>query len=250
LEPLKIAHRGAMMEAPENTRSAFDKAISYCVDGIEFDVQITADGIPVIFHDKSLMKINGRGKSISDFTFDALSCYDWGGWFSRDFAGTKILTLEEVLLTYGEKTRLLVEIKTAPDKKYQHLYYQLAALVTEYIRDMIPRERITSMFILSFDSEIIKTAYLNDPDLNYVLNLETPSITDNILNIDTGILCGYCLEYEKLTRSFVENSHHYGKKVMTYSCNTIEAIQHALGLDVDGIMTDDPGGSAWDQFCE
>jgi len=250
LEPLKIAHRGAMAEAPENTRSAFNKAISYRVDGIEFDVQITGDGIPVIYHDQSLSKINGHQNSIPDFTFDKLSGYDWGKWFSKDFAGAKILTLEEVLITYGEKTRLFIEIKAAPDKKYQHLYSRLAALVTEYIRDMIPREKINNMFILSFDPEIIKTAYFNDPELNYVLNLETASIKDDTLNVDTGILYGYCLEYERLTRRFVENSHHYGKKIMTYSCNTIEAIQHALDLDVDGIMTDDPGGSAWDQFYE
>lgn len=247
---LKIAHRGAMVEAPENTRTAFDKAISYRVDGIEFDVQITADGIPVIYHDESLAKINGRNKSIPDFTFETLSGYDWGGWFSGDFAGVKILTLEEVLVTYGEKTRLFIEIKAAPEKKYQRLYSQLAALVTEYIRDMIPRERINNMFILSFDPEIIKTAYFNDPELNYVLNLETEAISVDSLNIDTGILYGYCLKYDILTRQFVENSHHYGKKVMTYSCNTIEAIQHALDLDVDGIMTDDPGGRAWDQFHE
>jgi glycerophosphoryl diester phosphodiesterase len=250
LGPLKIAHRGAMSEAPENTRPAFNKAISYCVDGIEFDVQMTGDGIPVIYHDESLVKITGRVKTISDFTFKVLSGYDWGGWFSKDFAGTKILTLEEVLSTYGEKTRLFIEIKPAPDKKYQHLYSRLSALATEYIRDMIPRERIENMFILSFDPEIIKTAYLNDPELNYVLNLETASIPNESLNIDTGILYGYCLEYDILTRQFVENSHHYGKKVLTYSCNTIEAIQHALVLDVDGIMTDDPGGSAWEHFQE
>jgi len=239
-----------MAEAPENTRSAYNKALSYSVDGIELDVQITGDGIPVIYHDESLLKINGSVKSVPDFTYKDLSCYDWGVWFSRDFAGEKMLTLEEVLLAYGTKTRLLIEIKPAPDKKYQHLYSQLAVHVTQYIRDMIPHERIPSMFILSFDPELIKTAYLNDPDLNYVLNLETASTTDNGLNIDIGILYGYCLAYEKLTRRFVESSHHFGKKVMTYSCNTIDAVQQVFDLNVDTIMTDDPGGSFWDQFYE
>ena len=55
--PWLIAHRGAMAEAPENVEAAFDLAFCRGVDGIEFDVQLSADHVPVIFHDDSLERI-------------------------------------------------------------------------------------------------------------------------------------------------------------------------------------------------
>lgn len=248
MSTLIIAHRGAMIEAPENTRSAFNKALSYSVDGLELDVHVTGDGIPVVYHDESLQKINGSFKSIADFAFKDLSRLDWGAWFSTAFKGEQVLTLEEVLTAYGDKTRLLIEIKPAPKKVYQKLYSRLAVLVTESIRNIIPQEKIPNLFILSFDPEIIKSAYLNDSDLNYVLNLESQTINDNSLNIDPEILYGYCLEHDILTAQFVETCHDNGKKVMTYSCNSIETIQNAIDFNVDVIMTDDPGGDIWDQW--
>lgn len=246
--PLIIAHRGAMTEAPENTRPAFDKAVSYAVDGIEFDVQITSDGCPVVFHDSTLAKFDEKSKSISDFTFQDLSAYDWGGWFSEQFKNEKILTLDQVLKCYGHKTRLMIEIKPSPKAETQNLYYQLAAMVVESIRNNIPNDLIPNMYILSFDPEILKSAFLNDPDLNYVLNLNSPQIDQGHVNIDPELLCGYCIEHTQLSRQFVEHVHHYEKLIMTYSCNTEETLRHLLGFDLDVIMTDDPGNRMWKQF--
>ena len=248
MNPLIIAHRGAMKEAPENTKSAFDKAVSYSVDGIEFDVQITRDGRPVIFHDQSLTKINGSLKSICDHTFYEIGGYDWGSWFSEDFKNEKILTLDQVLETYGSKTRLMIEIKPPPKAEAKNLYYKLAAQVTEAVRNLIPHNQIPNMYILSFDPEIIKSAYINDPELNYVLNLNDPVVKKDSLNISPEILCGYCLEYKKLSRQFVKNVHHDDKIIMTYSCNSKKTLQLALDLGIDVIMTDDPGNLMVTQF--
>ena len=248
LAPLIIAHRGAMTEAPENTIPAFDKAVQYSVDGFEFDVQITSNSCPVIFHDSTLSKFNENLKSISDFTFQDLSVYDWGGWFSEEFKNEKILTLDHVLKRYGHKTRLLIEIKPSPKEGTKNLYYKLASIVAESIRNMIPYDQISKMYVLSFDPEIIKSAYLTDPDLNYVLNLDDPLIDQSHVNIDPEILCGYCIEHTKLSRQFVEHIHHYDKMIMTYSCNSEETLRHLLDLDTDVIMTDNPGHPMWKQF--
>jgi glycerophosphoryl diester phosphodiesterase len=237
-----------MTEAPENTRPAFDRAVSYAVDGIEFDVQITSDGCPVIFHDSTLAKFEEKLKSISDFTFQDLSAYDWGKWFSEEFKNEKILTLDQVLKRYGQKTRLMIEIKPSPKAETQNLYYQLAALVVESIRSNIPKDLIPNMYILSFDPEILKSAFLNDPALNYVLNLNAPQIDQGHVNIDPEILCGYCIEHSQLSRQFVDHIHHYDKMVMTYSCNSEKTLKSLLTLDIDVIMTDDPGNRMWKQF--
>jgi len=240
--PLLAAHRGAMVEAPENTRAAFDKAVSYPIDGIEFDVQITKDGMPVIFHDDSLKKILNTSRTISDYTYEELSGFDWGSWFSKEFSGEKIPTLEEVLKSYGEKTGLFIEIKSAPDRKKVLLYSKLPRLVTQQIRQFIPHEYMNRIFILSFDQDLLKSAYAHDPGLNYVLNLDFPIIDPDDLNLDFDMLDGCCLAFKKLSSKFVSFYRDRGKRVMTYSCNTPEMIYRAFSLNIDVIMTDDPGG--------
>ncbi len=61
--PLIIAHRGASAEKPENTLDAFRRALAFRVDGIELDVHLSRDGVPVVFHDASLHRLTGaRGR--------------------------------------------------------------------------------------------------------------------------------------------------------------------------------------------
>jgi len=239
--PWIIAHRGARVEAPENTKSAFDKAVSYPIDGIELDVQITLDGVPVIFHDKFLTKKSNISGSISDYQYLELSQFDFGAWFSEDFHGEKILTLEQVLIYYGFKTRLFVEIKSPPHPDRIQLYSGLPGQITKLIRQLVPSDLTDNIFILSFDQGLLKSAYEYDPGLNFVLNIERPVIHSNQLITDANRLCGFCLAFSKITPEFISWCHQNGKKVMAYSCNTPKSIQRAFDLNVDVIMTDDPG---------
>ncbi|RJP86100.1 MAG: hypothetical protein C4518_14755 [Desulfobacteraceae bacterium] len=246
--PLKIAHRGAMAEAPENTRSAFDRAIDSGVDGIEFDVQITKDGIPVLYHDAFLQKINGTQSVISDFTLGELLGYDFGRWFSETYSNEKILTLEQMLIAYGTRARLFIEIKSPPNEQAKPLYDQLPGLVVELVKNSISKERMDAISILAFDPGMIHAAFLNAPDLKYILNIEDPFSENAPLNMDVKILHGYCLEHTKLDSRFVDDAHDNGKQIFTYSCDTLAEIYRARDFKVDGIMTNDPGGNAWQQF--
>jgi glycerophosphoryl diester phosphodiesterase len=54
-----IAHRGFSAIAPENTLAAFELAIARGAHSIEFDIQLSADNVPVIFHDATLDRITG-----------------------------------------------------------------------------------------------------------------------------------------------------------------------------------------------
>ena len=248
--PLIIAHRGAMAEAPENTRSAFDRAIACGVDGIEFDVQITKDGIPVIHHDASLEKISTTQKAIPDLTLAELSRYDFGRWFSETYQNEKILTLEQTLTSYGTRTRLFIEMKSPPSPQAGPLYDRLPGLVVDCVQNSIPKHRMGDIHILAFDPQMIYAAFQKNPDLKYILNLEDPFSETSSLNMDTKMLYGYCLEHTKLNRRFVDESHTAVKKIFTYSCDTAETIRRVMDFQPDGIMTDDPGGSPWRQFSE
>ncbi len=91
-----ISHRGGTV-CPENTGSAFEWALENGYRLFEADVKVTSDMIPVILHDDTLERTsNGEGE-VSEKTYEELLELDFGEWFSEDFKGEKILSLEEFL---------------------------------------------------------------------------------------------------------------------------------------------------------
>ncbi|HKR23377.1 MAG TPA: glycerophosphodiester phosphodiesterase family protein [Pyrinomonadaceae bacterium] len=74
--PLIIAHRGASAVAPENTIAAFQAAIDAGADGIEFDVRLSRDGVPVVIHDETLNRTHGMRRRVGEMTLDELNDVD------------------------------------------------------------------------------------------------------------------------------------------------------------------------------
>lgn len=89
-----IAHRGYSSAYPENTRAAFVGALAAGVDYIETDVQMTKDGQAILFHDDTLERITGTEGKIGDYTYEELSLMDAGKWFSEDYTGERMVTLQ------------------------------------------------------------------------------------------------------------------------------------------------------------
>lgn len=111
-----IAHRGANKLAPQNTLAAFRKATEYDIDGFEMDVHLSKDGKIVVCHNYEIDETsNGKG-SIKDMTFEELRSYDFGGYFSEEFAGEKIPALEEFLEIAKGYDTVNIEVKTPPEK--------------------------------------------------------------------------------------------------------------------------------------
>lgn len=106
------AHRGASAFAPENTLASFRLAESLDADGIELDVHLSSDGVPVVIHDETLERTtDGRG-NVARMTVDRLQQLDAGSWFDPRFQAETIPTLQEVLAWAGSRLALNVEIKT------------------------------------------------------------------------------------------------------------------------------------------
>ena len=106
-----LAHRGASGTAPENTIAAFKKALIDGCDGFEFDVQQTKDGKIVVFHDWTLERTsNGQGH-LRDYTLEELKKLDVGSWFSDEFKGEQIPTLEETLDIIPDDKLINIELK-------------------------------------------------------------------------------------------------------------------------------------------
>lgn len=108
---LNIAHRGARKVAPENTIPAFTKAMDLGADGIELDVQISADDELFVLHDLTLNKTtNGTGVAAT-LPLAALKEFDAGGWFGDAWRNTEIPTLHEVFDALPDHAYVNIELK-------------------------------------------------------------------------------------------------------------------------------------------
>ncbi|SFD80195.1 glycerophosphoryl diester phosphodiesterase [Paenibacillus catalpae] len=126
------AHRGASAYAPENTMAAFERGLACGADLIELDVQLTKDGEVVVFHDLTVDKTtNGHGP-LHDYTLAELRALDAGSWFSKDFTGELVPTLEEVLAWARDRIRLSIELKQPADREDPALAHRTARLVAEH----------------------------------------------------------------------------------------------------------------------
>lgn len=106
------AHRGASAVAPENTMAAFRKGLELGATGIETDVQMTSDGGLVLIHDEDLSRTTTGSGFVKDKTLREVLEVDAGSWFSPEFTGERIPTLEELLdLVQGTETILNIELK-------------------------------------------------------------------------------------------------------------------------------------------
>jgi glycerophosphoryl diester phosphodiesterase len=239
--PKLIAHRGAMAHAPENSAAAFDLALSNRVDGIEFDVRLTADSIPVIFHDDDIYRITGQKGSIFDYTFDMLKTFDYGKWFSEAHRGAGLQRLDEILSMYAHKTILMIELKTGPPgRDFEATQRRLSEKTIEMIIEKVPENRLDNIYLLSFDLEALMIAHALAPGLQYLLNLEFPS-RQAIMNAGLPIH-GYGLPFDQLDKTLVRLAQESGRKIMTYSCNTTLQVAAALDAGADMVLTDDPAG--------
>ena len=109
--PLIFGHRGMPLRAPENTLASFDLCIEHGIPGIELDVHLCASGEVVVFHDFDFSRIGQVEGRVETSTFDRLSTIDVGSWFSPEFSGQRIPSLQEIITRYGDHVLFDIELK-------------------------------------------------------------------------------------------------------------------------------------------
>ncbi|GAA2473725.1 glycerophosphodiester phosphodiesterase [Winogradskya humida] len=108
----RVAHRGYSAIAPENTLPALTAGVLAGATFIEFDVRTTADGVPVVIHDRTVDRTTDGSGKVWELTLDEISGLDAGTWFSPAYAGIGVPQLTEVLDLLGpHDAELLLEIK-------------------------------------------------------------------------------------------------------------------------------------------
>lgn len=168
--PFVWGHRGTRALAPENTLPAFDVAVTHRLDGVELDVQLTADGVVAVMHDQELERTtDGRGW-LGARTWEELQRLDAGSWFGPQFAGTRVPSFAAVLEHLPASMWVNVEIKNAPHA-YPGLVEKVAALLREH-------GRAGRAVITSFDHTCLARARAVAPEILraplYAARLEEP----------------------------------------------------------------------------
>ncbi len=124
LLPEVIAHRGDAHDFPENTLEAIRSALSYGVRCVEFDIQLTADSVPVLLHDATIERTSGRSASVMEMRFADVRRLDVGepARFGGRYEGTRIPSLKEVvdLLSRRKDSMAFAEIKEESLERFGH----------------------------------------------------------------------------------------------------------------------------------
>lgn len=229
------AHRGAKRAAAENTRSAFDRALAYAIDGMETDIQLTRDGVCVLWHDDDLKKLGLPGKRIDDFDHAQLQAMN----VAAHFVGAQhegIMSLQEFITAYRARCNLLLEIKRYPgeDEVRQQSKVQQTLALSGAAGDGI--------LASSFDLDSLIHAHRIAPDFPLVFNLEPEHQTDYAQRalIEQPWLHGLCVHIATLNEAMVGVVRERGKRIAVYTCNGKEQIGKALELGVDILISDVP----------
>jgi len=229
-----FAHRGANREATENTRAAFDKALNYSIDGMETDVQLSRDEVPVLWHDRYTDKLGYPQQHIDDFDYAELERINFA---YNDTQPENVLSLKEFLNSYRHRCRLQIEIKNRDwELSRRH------EIKVKQCLDLIGDPRDEAVFVSSFnlDSLIFAHHYTPNFPLYYALDdYHTELDVEHALS-NHNFLAGLCLSIEMLNESIVDLLAKQSKKLITYTCNTDAEITKALALGVNVLITDDP----------
>ncbi|AJY73391.1 glycerophosphodiester phosphodiesterase [Paenibacillus beijingensis] len=222
-----VAHRGWSGAAPENTLSAIRLAADAPdVDWIEIDVRISRDGIPMLIHDAKLRRTTSGSGEVSKYTAQQLSKLDAGRWFSREFTGEKMPTLEQALLMASGKVRVNIELKT-DGKRYPDLENK----VVELLRRLNMEQNCV---ITSFSAEALhKVRSLSrDVTCGLIVDRWSDRLPDRLNTLGCRFLS---IGYGAINKERLKRLNREGIQTMVWTLNEVRLIRKYALMD-PGLM--------------
>lgn len=227
-----FAHRGASKLAPENTMPAFLLALSAHADGIETDVQLTRDHVPVLIHDEELKRTTNGTGMVQDFTYEELMSLDAGSWFSSKYSDATIVTLDEFLRWLSTTTmQVNVELKTNVIE-----YTGIESIVYESLKRFGVVDRT---IISSFNSESIRRMKQVAPDIRtaYLTSKKQKNLAAIAKKMGAE---GLHIRHSLLNQQLVEACRKQGIALRVYTVNRPALMKKCYKFGVDAIFTDVP----------
>ena len=218
-----VCHRGALLNAPENTFASANTALELGGSIIELDIRQSADGVLYVMHDERVDRTtNGTGK-ISELTSAEIDLLDAGGWFDEQFKDEPVPRLQDYLSSLLGRAGFYLEIKKADCKA-----------VAELVRELGNADQC---FTFSFDPEMREQMRLYAPEIKHMIQWTTAGSIESAIN-----------EYHAQIIEF--NEHDFaekdildckeaGLKVMFFTDRPdVEHLTKALKLEMDFVNID------------
>jgi glycerophosphoryl diester phosphodiesterase len=235
--PRVIAHRGARLEAPENTLPAFRRALELGAEGVEFDVQLTSDNVPVVIHDDELGRITGVRAHLHRTPFEMVRSLDAAHHFpDKAFAGTRIPTLTEALELLAPHD-ILTNIEIKHQKRREADAVDAVGQALRAVRMRGP------VIISSMNVRVVHELGRRHPDIPRALIIRSPFLFFTVSPI------ALFARYEKLAalhpfigvigQKNTVRMQRAGYAVNVWTVNHPREIDACLALGVDGVVTDD-----------
>src|SRR4030095_556385 len=247
-KPLIIGHRGASATAPENTMAAFHQALNSGADGVEFDVRLTRDGVPIVIHDDNLKRTGSRPGPVADLSYTEIRQVDVGSWFNRtqqasqtDFSAERIPSLDEVLELFESNHAILyLEMKSDPLQREQ-----LARVCCDHLKQSPVKHRVViecfdlnGIAVVKAIDPSIKTAALFEPRL-----MTAPQLTSGRRLVEQALTVGaeeIALHYRLASKSVVATARAAGLRVVVWTVNNTDWIRRATAMEISALITNDP----------
>ncbi len=232
MEPwIRIAHRGASGNAPENTLAAFKKAIEIGVDAVELDLHGSADGEVVVIHDASLDRTTDHRGLVNQAVLETIKCADAGGWFAPEFAGEPVPTLTESLECITEKTVALLEIKDP--------------LIAEAVLATIRETRTLNLtVIISFHTSVLQTVRALEPRIptGWLIGSHNNHVPPEQLCQQLGELGSSLLNvnHQLITAEFAYEVRRRGIALWCWTVDDIACMREMQAFGVQGITSNYP----------
>lgn len=238
--PLIVAHRGASLDAPENTLAAFRLAIEQEADALETDLRLTQDGRIVLLHDAGTKRTaGGTDHKVAETASEAIRALDVGRSKDPKFSGEKIPFLEELIDLVPPGRGLFLEIKCK-----EEILPPLEALLRR-------SGRMRPLTLIGFDLDVMAAAKARMPEvpMYWLRGTEKdpqtkkplPHKTDWVGQAKAKKLDGLDVNFEGLNEKFAKAVKAAGLGLHVWTVDDPKEARRDKALGVDSITTNKPG---------
>jgi glycerophosphoryl diester phosphodiesterase len=230
--PRILAHRGGGLLAPENTLAALRFSANLGFSAVEFDVKLSEDGVPVLFHDDTLERTSDGHGRVAATRFAALAALDAGSWFGNEFAGEPVPAFAAAGVLCREAGLWAnIELKPCPGSEAR------TGRVVAKMARLLWKDADQAPLLSSFSVEALAAAKDEAPELPRALLCDQPPV-DWRETMDRLQCVSLHCDWQRLDARIVDAVHATRRGVLAYTVNDSEIAIELLDMGVDALVTD------------
>jgi len=224
---LFFGHRGAPLIKHENTINSFLEAVKSNVDGIELDVQLSADKKLIVFHDLSFYNSDGKEQKINKLNYSEIKKHK----LKND---EKIPLLSEVLEILPKKCKKIIEIKCND--------FISIGIENKILNELIKYNVVETSIISSFNPIILRRIKKINSQIQTALLWNTD---EPLIFINTPLIIWFCMpdglhiDINDINKSFTKWIRKKNMSLLAFTITNIEELKKASELNLDGVIIDD-----------